>query len=213
MTVETFDANGTWTCPAGVTEALVECWGCASDGGNGVAFMRGGHGGGSGAYARLDAFACTPGNNYTCTVPAGNAGATTIFNLGSCIAANATANSVTGGTAAASTGDVKYSGADGLTPTFGQNNGGGGAGSGGSNGAGSAGAYSAGGAAGTDGGAGGNGGIEPSDGAAGAVPGGGGGGGSITKLKGAGASGRIRITYTDPPVASSHTTPIMPCCC
>jgi hypothetical protein len=74
MAVETFTSSTTWTCPAGVTEVLAECWGGGGGGGgSGTTNGRGGNGGAGGAYARKT-IAVTAGNGYTVTVGTGGNG-------------------------------------------------------------------------------------------------------------------------------------------
>ena len=67
-----YTASGTYTVPAGVTQATVECWGGGGRGGS-RAFPAGDGaygGGGGGAYAR-SVLTVAPGN-YTVTVGAGS---------------------------------------------------------------------------------------------------------------------------------------------
>lgn len=66
----------TWTCPAGVTQAYVECWGggAGAGGGNG---SKGGEGGGGGSYSAEAAYAVVPGTVYTYVVGDGGDGGTT----------------------------------------------------------------------------------------------------------------------------------------
>jgi hypothetical protein len=77
-TVVTESSNGayTWTCPAGVTSAYVECWG-AGGGGGGGSSTKGGEAGGGGEYAAEPAYAVVPGQVYNFTVGAGGAGGAT----------------------------------------------------------------------------------------------------------------------------------------
>lgn len=60
-------AAGTWTCPAGVSTAQVECWGAGGGGGGGTT-TNGGGGGGGGEYAAEPSYAVIPGNVYTYAV-------------------------------------------------------------------------------------------------------------------------------------------------
>lgn len=65
----TYTSSDTWTCPEGITEVAVECWGAGGDGGTSIS-AAGGGGGGGGAYARVSVLSVTPGNDYTVTVGA-----------------------------------------------------------------------------------------------------------------------------------------------
>ena len=67
--VQTFTANSTWTCPAGVTS--VEYLVVASGGGGGG---RIGGGGGAGGFRTGTGLSVTAGTDYTITVGAGSAG-------------------------------------------------------------------------------------------------------------------------------------------
>ena len=80
MTVVTFTTATTanWTCPAGVTSILAECWGSGASGaGSSAAQSQGG--GGGGEYAAEPTLAVTPGNLYSYTVGAGRTGGTYKF--------------------------------------------------------------------------------------------------------------------------------------
>ncbi len=118
------------------------CPAIGGNGGNGGSGGTGGNGGGGGAYAKKNSFAVTPLSSIPYSV--GGIGGDTTFNTSTLVAKGA--SGTTGGTAAASTGDVKFNGGSA---------GGGAAGAGG--GAGIAGNASNGGDGGS-GGAGGNGG-------------------------------------------------------
>lgn len=61
-----------WTCPAGVTQVLAECWGPGGGAGAGSSFGNGA-GGGGGEY-RASFIPVTPGNNYTAVVGSAGAG-------------------------------------------------------------------------------------------------------------------------------------------
>lgn len=118
---------GNWTCPAGINQVLVECWGA---GGAGLGFvsattLTSGSGGGGGAYA-ASVVNVVPGNVYPYVVGAGGAGAagaganggSTTFNGGVISAVGGTRASVAtaggaGGLASACVGDTKYNGAAG----------------------------------------------------------------------------------------------------
>lgn len=65
--------NGTWTCPAGVTQVQVECYGGGGGGGGGNG-SQGGAGGGGGEYACEIAYPVVPGNTYPYTIDTGGAG-------------------------------------------------------------------------------------------------------------------------------------------
>jgi len=118
---QTFTTPGTftWSCPAGITSILAECWGAGGGGGNGAG-GNGGAGGGGGEYAAEPALAVTPGNTYTFVIGAGGSGGPGSFSTRG-----------TGGTAGAATtftGDSKVVTAHG----GGGGSGGGSKGSGGS---------------------------------------------------------------------------------
>ena len=72
--IASFGANGSWTCPAGVTEIVVD----ASAGGAGGAGANGttnaGEGGGGGACIRNQSYVVTPGQVYTVTIGAAGLG-------------------------------------------------------------------------------------------------------------------------------------------
>jgi hypothetical protein len=156
-------------------------------------YSLGGNGGGGGAYSKLNTYAVTPGNNYTCYVGAGGvttgqAGVDSYFvDVATCLAKGGT--NPTGGAKASCVGDVKYSGGDGYITGVADGGGGGS----------SAGTVVDGNTA-TDK----NGGAAPTGGAAGGkdntVGGnyGGGGGGADASLStfGAGAGGEIILTWT-----------------
>jgi len=112
-----FNASGTWTCPANVTEVEVECWGGGGAGSLRSGINSGAGGGGGGAYVR-SRLTVVPGQAYTVTV--GGAANDSWFGGVSIILAkggvNASTNSVTGaagGSADASVGEVKISGGNG----------------------------------------------------------------------------------------------------
>lgn len=133
---QTFVADGTWLCPAGVTSIGVECYG-ASGGADAASVMNGpSHGGGGGAYSAIAAFTVTPGHTYTVKCFPGGAWSgtpaiqDTWFSFTAIAPANTTdgvlgtsgehgkipglpAIAAPGGKAAASIGTVKFSGGDG----------------------------------------------------------------------------------------------------
>jgi len=78
-TVTTFNADGTWTCPAGVTSIQVEAWGAGGGGGGASSSLNfySGAGGAGGNYARNSNIAVTPGTIYNIKVGAGGTGGTT----------------------------------------------------------------------------------------------------------------------------------------
>lgn len=223
QTVETHNADTTWVAPANVTAVTVECWG---SGGGGEAGVSGspiaGGGGGAGAYARVTV-KVVPGDGYAIDIGAagtagtgvggngGNGGDTTFG--GSMVVADGGKGGSGGGTggqggqASASTGTLRRSGGRGGDAelfVFPQGGGGGGGGSGSRtvNGqAGGQGTNSKAGAGGNGEGKGGDGGINGSNGTIGTAPGGGGGGGgtflSTDGDGGAGAVGRVKLTYSE----------------
>lgn len=79
LTAQTFTSNGTWTCPRGVTLALVTGWGGGGAGGGGapgsstgVPTTIGSGGGGGGGAQRLSfVVSVTPGDAYAVTIGAG----------------------------------------------------------------------------------------------------------------------------------------------
>lgn len=216
VVTQTFNADGTWTVPCGVTSVTVQLWGAGGGGGkadNGVA-----GGGGGGGYVQVT-FAVTPGQNIAYNVgtiddPAspgadGSSGGGTVgggsdngYNGWSTSFLSAIAQ---GGEGGLSFGNGGAGGAGGGTGVAGANSGGSGTsitiinGSNGSNGG-------AGGAGGNGGNAPGTGGAAPiagtDDSNPGISPGGGGSGASDTggsSVNGPdGAGGRIIITYTGP---------------
>lgn len=204
MTQEVFDSSTTWTCPEHVISVQVEGWGSGAGGGAGGG--NGGNGGGGGAYSIVYEYPVTPGNNYTVTVGVGGAanfdGAVTEFDGGASFQADYGKTAGTGGSGPGSTGDLKYSGGDGGAGDVLGGGGGGGSSAGpaadGGNGtAGSGTTGGAGGTAPTDGGAGGAGGNITVNGVAGTAPGGGGGGEGAGATGGAGANGRLILSYED----------------
>lgn len=216
----TYDANGNFTVPTGVTTVDVEVWGGGGHGGNNQA------GGGGGAYARKFSIPVTPGGIYAVTVGAPGAAGTDVAagtssftgdagNTVSAVGGRSTNDGAggpgRGGIGASGVGDIKYSGGDGGANT-GAGGAGAGGGSGGSLGAGGTGGNGVGGARSTpgvagitNGGAGGAGGgfffpFTDLDGLPGAAPGGGGGAKeSFGTTDAAGAAGRVIVGWNDPP--------------
>lgn len=213
-TVVTQSAGGsyTWTCPAGVTSALIECWG-AGAGANGGSSSSGAEAGGGGAYSAEPAYQLVPGTVYTYIVGDGGDGATTgnggtdggdtYFDLnGASGGVFANGGSAGGGGfggaggAATSGQSVSFAGGNGGGGPSRSTGGCGGGSSGSPAGAGSNGATSSsstgasGGAGGTDKGAGGNGGNAGANGSPGGSPGGAGGG-----CGAASASSQVSFSY------------------
>ena len=205
----TFVSSGTWTCPAGVSSVQVECWGGGAGGHKGKT-NEGGAGGGGGAYSIAN-ITIHQGDNYTATVgPTAQKdtdGTASSFYNNACLAAGGRAGTYwpaptggQGGQASDGVGTTKYSGGEGASYTSSWVGGGGGEGAGIS-----ADGHDADGAdpgTGGDGGDGGSGSVgSPTIGENGHTYGGGGGGGagqlSITD-GGAGAAGRVKLTWTVP---------------
>jgi hypothetical protein len=193
-----------------VTSVKVEAWGGGgSGGGYDTVDAVGGGGGGGGEYAAEATFAVTPGNGYAYAVGAGgtavSGGANGRTGSDTTFGGTITAHGGTGGTPSAagiggsgSTNTAHFSGGVGSLSfsAFG----GGGASSGGFSSAGNSAATDtqAGAAAVTGGGGGGAGGTSTKAGTAGMSPGGGGGGAGSQGTSGAGANGRVTITFTPP---------------
>jgi hypothetical protein len=217
QTTQNFTSTGTWTCPAGVTSATIQCWGA---GGGGVTTPNtasyGGGGGGGGAYAS-SVITVVPGTNYSVSVGTGSAatnGGNSSFNSTTVVAVGGTAGAnLTGGLGGASascTGTTKNSGGNGGNGVTGTNSGGGGGGAGSTGNGGNATAATAGTGTTLNGGNGGAGGtVAPGN------PGlnyGGGGAGAYGKSKtgGSGADGYVTITYTCPTYTLSTTSGATP---
>jgi hypothetical protein len=206
QSTQTFNVNGSFTVPAGITSMQVECWG---GGGKGGARTTNGQGGGAGggAYSK-SLLAVTSGTTYTVTVGAGaistSAGGdswfinnTTVMAKGGNSVLDNTTTGATGGLASASIGTVKFNGGNGANSaaTYG---GGGGSSAGtaanGTTAINNIGAIAP--AGGANGGAGRN--ATEGTGTIGAAPGGGGGGAFRTtanQVGGNGANGRVIITW------------------
>ena len=213
--IQTFNANGSFTVPTGVTSIIVEAWGGGGSGGGTASApsgqARGGSGGGGGAYA-LKTLTVTPGSTLSIVVGAAVNGTvaadgtdgnySTVIGYESVIKAagglkgnkNTTGNGYApvgglGGSVANSKGDIVYAGNAGTAgaTAYGISSGSGGNGA---NGGGLGGSATQ--IVGTT-----------SNGVAGA-PAGGGGGGSRTsqsdgdRAGGAGAAGRVIISWTSP---------------
>lgn len=73
-----FNSSTTWTCPPGVTEVEVECWGAGGSGGSAIGTLgRAGGGGGGGSYVK-NTVNVIPGTVYTITVGAGGTAGLTL---------------------------------------------------------------------------------------------------------------------------------------
>lgn len=193
---ETFTANGTWTCPTGVTSAFIACIG---KGGNGFGTAGGGGGGGSYGGGTLAVMPATP---YALTsFPMNAYFSSTVNFIGGNGGANGTSltkglggttvtlgASVTGGVT-----NVGGDGANGVVATLG----GGGGGAGGSTGAGTNASGATHGNGNAPGGNGGDGAVGTADGSSGTTPGGGG-GGALLGAGGTGGTARCQITYIFP---------------
>lgn len=216
--------NFTWTAPVGVTSVAVEAWGAGGGGGAATGNPAKGGGAAGGQYVRK-VVAVTPGNTYAIVVGAGGAGgvdvaggvgggstfaAATVVAKGGAGGGLAAANN-SGGTAGLGStvggiGDIVYAGGGGSAGAASAgvcNAGGAGGGGAGSTGAGgNAVGNTAGTGTASGGGNGGAGLTARGAGNAGFAAGGGGGGGCATTGQnqngGAGASGRVDITYTLP---------------
>jgi hypothetical protein len=182
--VDAFTSNGSWTAPADIIndEVQVEAWAAGAGGTPGVG------GGGGGAYARKTV-SVVEATEYDIIVGGvsneDTDGGDSSFNATTVVAKGGKSgtNGGTGGTAAASTGDNKFSGANGQMGTSAQS-GGGGAGDS-ANGSGTSGGAV-------------NGGYAFSNGNANSsIFGAGGGSGSVVGAKG--GKGHIRIIYYAPP--------------
>jgi hypothetical protein len=152
---QTFSTPGTyqWTCPAGITTVLAECWGAGGGGSSGLPGSGGGSGGGGGEYAAEPSLAVTPGKSYTVVVGAGGSGGAGTFsgNKGTAGASSTfKGDSVTvhafggGGGPASSSHGTAGTGSTNTTHHNGANGGNGGAAFGGSGGGSSGGNASAG---------------------------------------------------------------------
>lgn len=193
---ETFTANGTWTCPTGVTSAFIACIG---KGGNGFGTAGGGGGGGSYGGGTL---VVTPGTPYALTSFPTNAYFSSTVNF---IGGNGGTNGTSltkgvGGTVvtlgASVTGGITNTGGDGANGVV-ATLGGGGGGAGGSTGAGTNASGATHGNGNAPGGNGGDGAVGTADGSSGTTPGGGG-GGALLGAGGTGGTARCQITYIYP---------------
>lgn len=216
QTTDTYNATGTWVCPAGITSVNIEAWGGGGAGGGATATNKSGGGGGGGGY-RSGTLVVIPGTSYTVTVGGNGTGGTGNGPAGG----NSTFVTITANGGSGGTGASGGNGTGGAGGTGARN---GGAGDDGSNsvsggGGGSAGATAIGGdangstagAAGAGGGAIGATGVTSGNGDDGNAPGSGGSGGrknsGTNRSGGSGGKGRITITYTFPPCAAPITQP------
>lgn len=182
--VDAFQASGTWTCPAGITSIVVECFGAGGGGSTAVG------GGGGGAYA-LKSLTVVPGNMYSVAVgtsAANSNGGDSTFDSTACVAQGGRSgtNGSAGGAAASSTGDTTRNGGNGSVGAGTQAGGGGAAESqAGSN------------ASGSTGGSGGS--MSGGRGGSGTTVGFlvGAGGGSTAGAQSAGARGEVRVSYDE----------------
>ncbi len=219
----TYTAAGTYTItiPNNVTSVLVQCWGAGGAGGGGGG-TDGGCGGGGGAYA-IKEVAVTPGDSYELQVGEGGDGVAngtgedgtdSWFSSSTEVRANGGKGGATNGGAVgaggtdAGLGDDGYAGGAGGEGGTAQGAGGGSSAS--KNTTGNAGADGNGTPGATAPQGGGNGGDgENTNGSVGVAPGGGGGGAGDggTRTGGAGADGKVLITYNKftAPAAAAHT--------
>jgi len=228
---ETFSTSGTtsWTAPSGVTSVTVEAWGGGGAGGGVTGNPAKGGGGAGGQYARK-VVAVTPGNSYAITVGAGGtvstgngtAGDDSTFNgtdvvaKGGAAGGGAASNGGDGtagmGSSSGGIGDVINAGGSGAAGSASSgsgncNNGGSGGGGAGSGGAGGNASGNTGGVGtATGGGSGGGASNSSGNGSPGSTAGGAGSGAcaesGTDRNGGAGAAGRIDITYTISAVTS-----------
>jgi len=220
QTVRTYANAGTytWVCPFDVTSIIVECWGGGGAGGAATGNISSAGGGAGGGYVYNSSIPVVPNTTYTITVGAGGvASATLVRNGGSswfgsvstilAVGGNggniaSTASGVSNGGASVSAGNVNgtistYGGAGGNAVLANSGGSGGGAGT---SVDGNPGVGINGGTAVTGGGAGSQGRSTSAAGIVGGVTGAGGSGGRTTnntdRLGGAGAKGKVVITYS-----------------
>jgi len=205
ISVEQFDADGTWTKPAGAKQIHIRVWG---GGGSGAFFFNNNAaGGGGGGYSEVILDAASVGSTEAITVGQGGASVTTGTGLaggdssfGSLVEAfgGTGANGTTAGVGGNSlstllpTNSAYQGGGVGVSSIFG-----GGGGRSFSAGAGANSIFGGGGGGGSTGGTslyGGNGGRGGTSPEAGQVPGGGGGARTTAGASGAGGNGRVIVT-------------------
>lgn len=209
MTTVTFTSSGSWTVPAGVSTADVQCWGEGGNGGVGKAGTgsHSGGGGGGGEFAEEPNLAVS--GTISFTIGAGGTSTNTTFP-----GTSVTVTAHFGGNAVSTTAGAAGTGSTNTTHFNGGTGGSGGTGSffGGGGGGSSAGTAAVGGNGGNGGASpgtggtapagGGNGGVGAGSGGSaagnGSVPGGGGGGASTHSgsIAGNGATGQVVINYT-----------------
>ncbi len=216
-----FTSSGSWTCPQGVTSVTVECWGGGGAGGaGGSSNGQAGGGGAGGQYVMKSNLSVTPGVTYTVNVAAAQTTAggtgndswfinnTTVLAKGGAggqsftLGGNGGSGSISGGI-----GDIIYGGGNGgKRAASASGAGGGGAGS---NGNGGNATETTAGIGTTQGGGNGGAGITGNSGNGNpGIPFGGGGSGAIrTGSVGAGASGRVRLTFTCPATTVADAGP------
>lgn len=211
METAVYNVNGSWVCPPGVTEAVVEAIQAGSAGDGGTGLGPGGGGGAEGTYARRKITGLIPGRTYNIVVGAqttttpystgavgANGGPTIFYDVDGttelCAARGGTgASARIGGTGATtgSVGDSLQAGASGTSAADGiQTNGGQGGGPTAITGSPTGLARGTGGLGGTD---------SPVTGGDGTAPGAGGGGGkgnSGSGTGGRGAPGRLVVSWT-----------------
>ncbi len=217
QTVVNFTATNTWTCPAGLTYATVQCWGGGGAGGGAIGGIGVGGGGGAGGAYAGKIVALTPGTAYPVTVGARVAGVTgnglpgnpswfntvsTVFAEGGQGGTGATvAGSGNGGngSGALSIGDIIYAGGNGAKAISSAYSGAGGGGAGSTGAGGNASGSTAGTGTPLSGGNGGAGIVNlNAPGLTGTAAGGGGSGAyriSANRRGGNGARGLITISY------------------
>lgn len=213
VTYNTPGETGYFAVPFGVSAITVEMFGA---GGNGCGNIDGGGGGGGGAYAKLNSYSTFYPNQHKYYVgdPDGDGGSYLTNNSETALVCLADGGDTpsgslggTGGLISGSIGDVKYAGGNGgdgslINPKGGGGGSSAGTGTNGTNGA-AGDSGGTGGGAPTGGAAGGNGG-DSSDGSPGSLYGGGGGGsGGAANNGGAGKSGKIVISWAEPPLSVS----------
>ncbi len=232
----TYNATGSWTCPAGITSVTVQCWGAGGAGGGNPTNADGGGGGGGGAFTSK-VVTVSQGNTYNFTVGVGgtgvvggngNVGTDTYFptvtpqvkalgGQGGFKPVGGAAGVGGNGGASSGIGTIFWLGGNG---GYGRNANNGNGGPGGSSAGTSANGWSGpitwstvtatAGPAGS--GIGGDGGTPNNDGAGGLIPGGGGGGSGDGNRKGGnGANGQVNIIYPSftfsPSAICAGTTP------
>lgn len=212
----TFNADGTWTPPSGVTEITIHCRGAGGNGGGPDMTSLGSGGGGGGAYARTTMTVSAV--SYSITAGAGKHARFGYGVTDYCLAAKGADGVVgvtgaAGGQASASVGDVRYSGGAGADAPG--NAGGGGGSSAGISEDGNNGSGSTGGVAPNGGYPGGGGGAEGQPGGNANVGAGGGGTGGGGPSGGLGGTAQVMISWgaaapppPDPDPETQVATPV-----